>query len=41
LSNPGGVIPIKAVIKPESKDIIKFMGRVSTFTKGNLFQLQK
>jgi hypothetical protein len=33
LSNPGGVIPIKAVIKPESKDIIKFIGTLSAFTK--------
>jgi hypothetical protein len=41
LSNPGGVIPIKAVRKPESKDIIKFIVTLSAFTKENPLLLKK
>jgi hypothetical protein len=40
LSNPGGVIPIKAVIKPESKDITRFIGDVSACKK-QIIQVEK
>ena len=39
LSNPGGVIPMKAEIKPKNKGVIKFICYGSGIKIGELFQM--